>query len=461
MLKTLTLLVIVALLLAACAPQAAPATPMARPTTTGQTISEQDAIALAETLSDALIQGDFAGATKNFDDELKAALPEAQLKAVWQSLAVQVGAYRGKVGTPRVEAIEAYQRVTITLEFEQAMLDMRVVVNSSTGHIGGLFFAPNQAALGEQYLPPDYADTSAFEERDVRVGPGAESLPGTLTIPKGSGPFPAVVLVHGSGPNDRDESLGPNKPFKDIAWGLASRGIAVLRYDKRTKTYGDKIATLKSFTVKDEVVDDALAAVELLHSTDGIDPNAIFVLGHSLGGMLAPRIAQADTRIAGILVLAGAARPLEDLMIEQTRYVLQLDGDLSAEDQKQIEVLEKQVADVKALKLASPLPNEAILGAPPQYWLDLQDYDAVQAARALSRPMLILQGERDYQVTLDDYQRWRDALSSRPNVTLKTYPDLNHLFMPGVGKSTPHEYQLQGHVSVTVIEDMSMWIGQQ
>ena len=177
MLKTLTLWIIAVLLSAACVPQAAPATPTARPTATGQTISEQDAIALAEALRDSLVQGDFAGATENFDAKMKAALPEAQLKEVWQSLAVQVGAYQGTAGMPRVEAVEDYLRVTITLEFEQAMLDMRVAVDASTGRIGGLFFAPSQAASGEPYLPPEYADTRTFEEQEVRVGSGAESLP--------------------------------------------------------------------------------------------------------------------------------------------------------------------------------------------------------------------------------------------------------------------------------------------
>jgi len=461
MLKRLTLLIITALFFAACAAQAVPAAPTPTSAAAGQAISEQDAIALAERLLESLLKNDFAGATQKFDDTMRAALPEAQLKAVWENLAGQVGAYQERVGTPVVETVDPYRRVVITLKFEKATLDMRVVVDTRTGLISGLFFAPNQSALSAQYQPPEYADASAFEERAVTVGQGEWSLPGTLTMPKGSGLFPAVVLVHGSGPNDRDESIGPNKPFKDIAWGLASRGIAVLRYDKRTRVYGDKVAALGNFTVKEEAIDDTLAAVALLRQTDGIDPQRVFVLGHSLGGTLAPRIAQADAQIGGIIILAGATRPLEDLMVEQTQYLLELDGEFSADDQKQMEELEKQVAAVKALSAPDTLQDKTLLGAPPQHWIDLQGYNPVRVASALSQPMFILQGERDYQVTLEDFKRWEDGLSSRSNVTLKTYLTLNHLFIAGTGTSTPDEYQQLSHVAVVVIDDVAAWIGQQ
>src|SRR5262249_57372826 len=121
----------------------------------------------------------------------------------------------------------------------------------------------------------------------------------------GAGPFPGVGLAHGSGPNDRDETIAQNKPFKDLALGLASRGIAVLRYDKRTKVYPAKMAGLAGLTVKDEVVDDAIAAASMLRSQPRIDPARVFVLGHSLGGMLVPRIAAADAKLAGVIVMAG------------------------------------------------------------------------------------------------------------------------------------------------------------
>jgi dienelactone hydrolase len=296
----------------------------------------------------------------------------------------------------------------------------------------------------------------------VTVGEGEWELPGTLTLPKGAGPFPAVVLVHGSGPNDRDETIGALKPFKDLAWGLASRGVAVLRYDKRTLAHASKLATLmQGLTVKEETIDDALAAAALLQQTDTIDPKRIFVLGHSLGGMLAPRIAAADRDIAGIVILAGATRPLEDLIVEQSEYIAALDGDVSIAERQQLEAIQQAVEQIKALNPSDAARTDSILGAPPSYWLDLQAYDPVDTAAQLTLPILILQGERDYQATLQDFEGWRVGLSGRPNVQLKTFPELNHLFVAGEGRSTPDEYQETGHVAEVVIEEIAAWLDAQ
>jgi uncharacterized protein len=264
-----------------------------------------------------------------------------------------------------------------------------------------------------------------------------------------------VVLVHGSGPNDRDETVGAAKPFRDLAWGLASRGIAVLRYEKRTHQYGVKLATATDLTVQQETIDDALAAVDLLRHTAEVDPKRVYVLGHSLGAMLAPRIGQRDPGIAGLIVMAGAARPLEDLVLEQISHLASRQGAPSEAEKKQIETLRAEVAKVKALK---PGATGTALGAPASYWLDLRGYNPPEAAKSLKQPLLILQGERDYQVTPDNLEAWKKALAGRPNVTFKSYPKLNHLFIEGEGKSVPAEYQKPGHVSAAVIVDVAAWI---
>ena len=210
------------------------------------------------------------------------------------------------------------------------------------------------------------------------------------------------------------------------------------------------------------MIDDALAAVEVLRHSQGIAPDKIFVLGHSLGGLLMPRIGKADPKIAGLIVMAGCTRPLEDAILEELTYLASLNGPMTDEAKKEMAQYEQQIAIVKSLKPStkSSAPS-LILGGPASYWLDIQGYVPAEMAKSLKQPMLIMQGGRDYQVTEVDFKIWKATLSSRTNVTFKLYPDLNHLFMTGVGKATPAEYAIPGSVAQTVIDDMASWIGAQ
>jgi hypothetical protein len=395
-------------------------------------------------------------ATAGFDSTMKAAMSPEKLAETWQMLQSQAGLFKRQMGT-RTEESGGYEIVIVTSEFENAAIDIKVVYNTE-GRISGLWFAPAQAAT--QYESPSYVNAKVFRKTEVTVGEGDWALPGTLTVPWGDKPAPVVVLVHGSGPNDRNESIGPNKVFRDLAEGLSSNGIAVLRYDKRTLTHRNKImAIAESLTVKEETIDDALAAVDLLRKTRGIDTSRIFVLGHSLGGTLIPRIAKEDPSIAGLIIMAGMARPLEDVVVEQVTYILSLNGTISPAEQQQLDSLKAQVALVKSQSLSKSTPADQLpLGLPASYWLDLRGYEPARMAVSLTQPLLILQGERDYQVTKDDFQIWKNELAKRSNVEFKLYPKLNHLFIEGEGKITPDEYNASGHVAESVIKDITEWI---
>ena len=264
------------------------------------------------------------------------------------------------------------------------------------------------------------------------------------------------MLVHGSGPNDRNEAIGPNRPFEDIADGLASRGIAVLRYDKRTKIAPQAFAPTHPFTVRDEAIDDARAAVALLRARPEIDPRRIVVIGHSLGATLAPRIAKDDADVAAIVLLAAAARPLADMIVEQSEYLASLDGPPDAQAQARIDAIKAMAARADAVKPGDT--GAPIMNLPLSYWSDLNAYDPAAMAATLTIPMLVLQGGRDYQVTTRDFDRFRTALAGHANATLTLLPRLDPLLIAGDGRSTPAEYTRPGHVDRDVIDDIVAFI---
>jgi fermentation-respiration switch protein FrsA (DUF1100 family) len=428
---------------------------LARASAEEKKLPEQTAAATA--LVDALAKGDFTAAAKDFDSAMKKALPsDDKRKEMWEKLIEQVGAFHKRTGT-RVEKADKFDVVIVTCQFEKMTLDARIVFNADK-QVTGLFFRPAKGAY--DFKPPPYARPESYREEKVVVGSGDWALPGTLTLPKGDGPFAAAVLVHGSGPHDRDETIGPNKPFRDLAWGLASQGIAVLRYEKRTLAHAARIAAIeKSLTIKELATDDALAAVAELRKHKAIDAKHIVVIGHSLGATAAPQIGARDSSLAGLVLLAGNARPLEDVILDQVSYIKSLNGELTKKDREELDELKRQVARVKDAKLNADTPASQLpLGIAPAFWLALRSYNPLETASRLKQPMRIVQGERDYQVTMDDFKEWKKALASHRNVTFRSYPKLNHLFMEGQGKAKPAEYDKAGHVARELVDDLAAWI---
>jgi uncharacterized protein len=230
----------------------------------------------------------------------------------------------------------------------------------------------------------------------------------------------------------------------------------VLRYDKRTKTYSAKMSEM-DYTVEQETVEDAVRAAALLRHQPDIDPNRIFVLGHSLGGYLAPRIAAQDGKLAGLVFLAANARPVEVMALEQNEYVASLGNAPSPEVQKRLADLRAEVLKVRNLAPGKANPP-VLMGLPVAYLLDLKGYDPLAAAKRLTIPMLFLQGERDFQVTMKDFDLWKSALGGRSNVTFRAYPALNHLFLTGESKSSPAEYRVPGNFNAEAVGGIANWL---
>jgi dienelactone hydrolase len=350
-------------------------------------------------------------------------------------------------GTPTVARPGPNFIVTIPVSFASQNINFTIAVNPA-GEVVLLLQRPGESA----WQPPPYAKTGAYSEHPVTVGEGEWKLPGLLTLPAGNGPFPGVVLVHDTGPSDHDETVFATKVFGDLAEGLATNGVASLRYEKRTRQYAAKMANNKGgMTVRDETDDDALKAIALLRTQPQINPQKIYLLGHGLGGYLAPRIAQEDGKLAGIVILNGTARPLEDVMLDQAVYL--------GTAPKELEQLKLQAARVKALEPADS-DSPRVMGMTAAYILDLKGYDPVAVAKSLSGRILVIQGERDFQATMKDFNLWKTGLAGRKDATFRSYPALNHLSVAGQGKSTEAEYRKPGHVAQEVVDEIAKWAAQ-
>lgn len=290
-------------------------------------------------------------------------------------------------------------------------------------------------------------------------------LDGILSIPDmTNGPFPAVVLVQGSGPSNMDEKIGAITPFKDLAEGLSKKGIAVLRYDKRTFVYRKEMKSDSGLTVKEETIEDAILAANLLREDSRINPIKVFIIGHSLGGMLAPRIDAEGGDFAGIVILGGSPRKFEEILLDQNNAVLEsVNRFLKMIARKQIAKLSSKFDNVYTLSdeeaKATPILGKHVKA---YYIKEMGQHPSVDYLKVLHKPILVLQGEKDFHVSMEhDYQGYKSVLKNHPSASFKSYPNLNHVFMPSVyGEilKAKKEYKVPQHVDRQVIEEISDWI---
>ena len=291
-------------------------------------------------------------------------------------------------------------------------------------------------------------------------------LKGILTLPDNiTEPVPAVVLVHGSGSSNMDEKVGKITPFKDLAEGLAKQGIACVRYNKRSFSYGFKMVMDKKniVTVKEETIDDAIMAANLLKNDSRIDTSKVFILGHSMGGMLAPRIDAEGGNFRGLILMAGSPLPMEKIML------IQLEEQMAEMKGLTKKIISKQLDKFTALfEGLYELTDEAAKatkignGVTLYYFKEMGQPSVEDYLNKTDKPMLIMQGEKDFQVRADrDYAAYQKILVGRSNVTFKLYPGLSHAFVPATYEDismAKKEYNIEKHIGDDVISDIAAWI---
>lgn len=398
-----------------------------------------------------LDKGEFETAHSFFDESVKEKILPEELKLFWTRMDLMLGSFESVEGAQNRAAGDFYL-VTLNCKFSKGSQAFQFTFNKAEKLVG-FFIVPNSNAA--EYRNPPYADSTLYTEQPVTLKSPGHELAGMVVTPKNGKNFPVVVLVHGSGPSDMDETIGPNKPFKDLAFGLAAKGIATFRYVKRTKVYPYEFR--KAFTVKEEVTDDAVAAIAFAKTIPGADPASVYVLGHSLGGMMAPKLATLAA-VKGIILAAAPATKLTDVLVEQYKAAVQAMNDTTGRAREELAKALKELERTRITRLGDIKPDSVILGLPASYWQDLNRYDQVATAKSLKSRILVLQGEMDFQVPADHAGSWKAALSGRKNAAFKVYPKLNHLLMEVESRGNEAQYREPQNIAPYVIDDLAAWI---
>lgn len=376
--------------------------------------------------------------------KMKWSLNNRAYKSIKDQIEEEFGAFEEVVGIEEYE-YNGYMVVSQTSRFKNMYGDLNILFDDQN-RIAGFRYAYNKT----------------YQENDTSYDVifGTEfPLPGSLLIPNNEKAVPAVIIVHGSGPSNRDGEIGGSAVYFDLAVGLERKGIASLRYDKRTYVYTDAADyDMSEFTVYDETIDDVVSAYKFLSVQPGIDSERIYIIGHSLGGYLIPRIAEELPEAAGFVMIAPNASPIEDLMVLQTEYLYGLDGNLSKTEKKGIQAVKDTAEIIRNLQPGDNYASSELFNAPVSYWLDLQNYNPVLELRNVERPVIIIHGDRDYQVNTSEYERWKDTALNLANVRSVLIPGLNHLMAYGDEQSTPQEYYLLSEVDQTVIDSIAEFI---
>ena len=299
---------------------------------------------------------------------------------------------------------------------------------------------------------PPYAVPNSFEEVQVTVGQPPWELGGTLTMPRGAGPFAAVLIL---GTYGKDGTEGANKRDRDLAQGLAAHGVATLRYDNRSRVHALDTARQPVITISEESVDDALAAAALLRRTPRVDPARVYLLGIGYTSFAAVRTAHVDAEFAGMILISPSAGLIWDWAWRAEQERAEVDELVTEHEARVIEILKTRAATIAAAAAGTaPSPD---LGVRIDYHLNLVTYKPEQAARTLRIPILALFGDRDGVVPIEDHEAWISALLGRPDAAIRVYEDHSH-GMFDVRTMRGPELRLEGHVDEEVIIDIAAWI---
>ena len=381
--------------------------------------------------------------------EVKQVLQAKQFNRIWKKTQSKFGKMTGFefFNEERKDNLKIYK---YNLFYKKDTIGISLTVFEEK-EIKGFFLSPKNERV--EYLLPNYCLQSRFQEIKDSILLNEIYVPIILTIP--NAPFSTLcIFIPGSGAQDIDATVGPNKIFRDISVGMSSNSIATLRFAK-TNVTNNKDKNL--ITIEDEYLIITAKILEYIATNTLLKEKHIYIVGHSLGGRIAPNIAGQNKQTKGIILLAANSRPLDSLLIDQLKYISMIHEN-STQDQIDIVVVEKKMKYLRDSLTTESNRDQLPFNIPASYWISLNHINPIKMIDSLNLPTLILQGERDYQVTMVDFKLFQQLLRNNKNVSFHSYPALNHLFLEGTEKSMPSEYLKFSNVPHYLILDITNWI---
>jgi dienelactone hydrolase len=301
-----------------------------------------------------------------------------------------------------------------------------------------------------------------FVERDISFMSDEIKFSGTLCLPaQNAKNLPIIVMTQGSGVQDRDETVGPNKVFQQLAQALASRGIATIRYDRRA--IADRASLMAHLDPEHEVVIDAASALAFAATVPEANPHRVFMLGHSLGAELAPyivarRLDQQPGSVRGMIMLAANGLSI-DKVIERQVESEAAQGGMTAD---QVAALHKQWEDQFALARNPATPASQNIGiaplmVPESYWRDWLNRDPAAEMRAHPIATLVIRGANDWNINHDDFAIIA-AAATAPGSKSVELPGLNHIFMPSSDANSSASEMQPGSIAPILPDTIAAWI---
>ncbi|KAL9106471.1 MAG: hypothetical protein Q9227_008502 [Pyrenula ochraceoflavens] len=436
-------------------------------------------IKVVTSIIDSLKSSQFSELPHHFPLILRFFLTEARLKSLWENVGKPLGSilsYEQPILAKKGRFLSSIQTLIL---FERGSHVLSISLDPWNSVLGFSMIPPIKAkGLVPAWTSPAYVKETDFSEEEIWIRPSwiSPAIQCLLTVPKPSkveaGRYPAVIILGGSGPSDADASLGSNLPLQDIAWGLASSGIAVLRMEKPLLECALGAFGTGYLTVETEYVRPTAAAFKALCNRKEVDPDRIFLLGASLGGRVAPRAAASidamrlGYRVRGIISCAGNTSPLPETILRQIEYGQRYCPRSQEEYEKEWSEWKDIAARFREPDFERKISRkEKFMGVPASYLLDLAVKEnhpiKIMNERLSNTPILVLQGDKDWQVLVDhDLKGWREGLTGvGGRATVKVFEGLNHCFMRSNGEGLMlRDYDVPGHVEKQVVMDVVEWI---